>query len=129
MNTNSKLMQEIDKMSVMDLADLVAGLQRALGQPVTAYQSTQPKVASDGTVVGVGTQAEKSSFTVVCESVPAEKKIGAIKIVRELLNVGLKEAKDFVDTFPKSIGEDVDKAKATELQKKLTDAGIVFSVK
>ena len=127
MNTNSKLMQEIDKMSVMDLAKLVASLQVALGQPVTAYQSQRTEVATDGTTVATG--PSKNSFTVNADSVPMEKKMGAIKAVREVLGIGLKEAKDFVDGLPKVVAEDVDKAKADELQKKLTDAGIVVSVK
>jgi len=120
-------MQEIDKMSVMDLANLVASLQRALGQPVTAYQTQRTEVAPDGTALATG--PAKNSFMVNADSVPMEKKMGAIKAVREILGIGLKEAKDFVDGLPKMVAEDVDKARAEELQKKLTDAGIVVSVK
>jgi len=127
MNKNSVLMQSIDAMSVMELANLVAALQKSLGQPVTAYQTQVLAPAQDGTVMAVG--PAKTSFNVIAESVPAEKKIGAIKLMREILTIGLKEAKDFVDGLPKVVAEDVDTAKAEELKNKLASAGIVVSVK
>ena len=72
---------------------------------------------------------EKTEFTVVLASAPADKKIGVIKVVRELTGLGLKEAKDLVEAAPKNVKENVPKAQAEEVKKKLAEAGATVEIK
>ncbi len=81
--------------------------------------------AADG---GAGAEAEKDSFTVMLTGA-GEKKIQVIKVVREITGLGLKEAKDLVDGAPKPVKEDVDKAEAEEMQKKIEEAGGTVELK
>jgi large subunit ribosomal protein L7/L12 len=77
---------------------------------------------------GAAAEAEKDSFTVVLTGA-GDKKIQVIKVVRELTGLGLKEAKDLVDGAPKPVKEDVDKAEAEEMQKKIEEAGGTVELK
>jgi len=90
--------------------------------------------AGGGAVVAAAAVAaapveEKTSFDVVLKSVPADKKIGAIKVVREATGLGLKEAKDLVEGAPKTVKEALPKADADALFKKLKDAGAEVEMK
>ena len=72
---------------------------------------------------------EKDEFNVVLTAVDAAKKIGVIKVVREITGLGLKEAKDLVEGAPKAVKENVAKAEAEELKKKITEAGGTVELK
>ena len=87
-----------------------AVLGTAAARSVAAAASAEPAV-------------ESTEFKVTLEEAPADKKIGIIKVVREVTGLGLKEAKDLVDGAPKAIKEGVDKATSEEIKTKLADAG------
>ncbi len=110
------LVETIEKMSVMELADLVKLLEQKFGVSAAA------PVAAMAAGSGAAAAEEKSSFTVELTEVGANK-IGVIKVVREVTGLGLKEAKDIVDAAPKVIKEGVPKAEAEEMKKKIEDAG------
>lgn len=114
------LVSEIEKMSVLDLSELVKVLEGKFGvsaaAPIMAVSSGPSAGSSDAPV------EEKTSFTVELTETGSNK-IGAIKVLREVLQMGLKDAKDLVDAAPKVIKEGADKAQAEELKKKLEDAG------
>lgn len=116
-----KIMEQIEKLSVMELADLVHGLEERFGVSATAPvgASLAPaSSASQGEPV-----EEKTTFNVILSSSGANK-IAAIKAVRELVpTLGLKEAKDLVEAAPKPVLESVNKATAEEAKTKLTAAG------
>ncbi|MCI5051876.1 MAG: 50S ribosomal protein L7/L12 [Simkaniaceae bacterium] len=80
---------------------------------------------------GGGAEAaeEATEFNIVLEEVPADKKIGVIKAIREITSLGLKEAKEMAESAPKAIKEGVGKAEAEEIAKKLSDAGAKVSKK
>jgi len=120
-----KLVEEIEKMSVMDLAELVKILEEKFG--VSAAVAVAPAVAGSA---GVGEQVkeEKTSFNVELKSAGGQK-IQVIKVVRELTGLGLKEAKDIVDSAPKVLKENVKKEDAEELKKKLEEAGATVELK
>ena len=127
-----KLVQEIEQLSVLDLAELVKILEKKFGVSATA-----PVAVSAGTAGGVGAQTaeagqeEKSVFTVVLKAV-GDKKIEVIKAVRDITGKGLKEAKDLVDAAgsePQTIKENVKKEEAEEMKKKLTEAGATVELK
>ena len=111
-----KLVSEIEKMSVLDLAELVSILEDKFGVSASAPAMMMAPVAA-GAVV-----EEKDSFDIELTEAGANK-IAVIKVVRELTEMGLKEAKDLVDGAPKVLKEGVKKEEANVIKKKLEDAG------
>ncbi|MFA5714721.1 MAG: 50S ribosomal protein L7/L12 [Candidatus Paceibacterota bacterium] len=123
-----KLVEEIEKMSVLDLAELVKILEKKFG--VSAAPQMVAAAAAPA-AAGAAAAEEKSSFNVVLTSA-GDKKIEVIKVVRDLTQKGLKEAKDLVDaiaTAPQTIKEDAKKEEAEEMKKKFTEAGATVELK
>jgi len=121
-----KLVEEIEKMSVLDLAELVKVLEKKFG-----VSAAPQMVAAAAAAPAAAAVEEKSSFNVVLTSA-GEKKIEVIKVVRDLTQKGLKEAKDLVDaiaTAPQTIKEDAKKEEAEEMKKKFTEAGATVELK
>jgi large subunit ribosomal protein L7/L12 len=121
-----KLVEEVEKMSVLDLAELVKVLEKKFGVSAAPQMMAAAPVAAAGEAV-----EEKSSFNVVLTSA-GEKKIEVIKVVRDLTQKGLKEAKDLVDAIasaPQTIKEEVKKEEAEEIKKKFTEAGATVELK
>lgn len=125
-----KLVEEIEKMSVIDLAELVKVLEKKFGVSATPQiVATAPTTSPASTTTSA--QEEKSMFNVVLVS-PGEKKIEIIKLVREITGKGLKESKDVVDaagTEPQVIKENVKKEEAEEIKKKFESAGAKIELK
>lgn len=112
------LVEEIEKMSVLDLSELVKILEEKFGVSAAApamMMGAMPAAAAEA-------QEEKSSFDVELTEGGANK-IAVIKVVREITEMGLKEAKDLVDGAPKVIKEGVKKEVAEEIKKKIEEAG------
>ncbi len=114
-----KIVAEIEKMSVLDLSELVSVLEDKFGVSAAAPMMMGAMPAAAGAAEAAD---EKSDFDVELTSAGAQK-INVIKAVREITGLGLKEAKDLVDAAPKVIKEKVAKAEAEELKKKLEEAG------
>lgn len=119
-----KLVAEIEKMSVLDLSELVKVLEEKFGVSAAAPMMMGAMPAA-GEAAAV---EEKSEFDVVLAAT-GDKKINVIKAVREITGLGLKESKDIVDGAPKVIKEKVAKAEAEEMQKKLVEAGATVELK
>lgn len=126
------LIAEIEKLSVLDLVKLSNALQDKWG-----VSAAPVAVAAGGAVqTGGGAPAEvappieeQTEFNVILSSFDAAKKIGVIKVVRELTNLGLKEAKDLVEAAPKPVKEGVTKKEAAAAKAKLEEAGATVEVK
>ncbi len=118
-----KLVGEIEKMSVLDLAELVKILEEKFGVSAAAPAMMMAPAGGSAAVV-----EEKDSFDVEISESGANK-IAVIKVVRELTEMGLKEAKDLVDAAPKVLKEGVKKAEAEAMKKKLEEAGAKVSLK
>ncbi len=116
-----KIVEQIEKLSVLELADLVHALENRFGVSAQAAVAASPVAAS---AQGSGEpQEEKTTFNVILTSSGANK-IAVIKAVRELVQtLGLKEAKDLVEAAPKPVLESVNKQTAEEAKTKLTAAG------
>ncbi|QPD03093.1 MAG: Fused 50S ribosomal proteins L10 and L7/L12 (Modular protein) [Candidatus Nitrospira kreftii] len=130
--TEGKLSQEelikaIESMSVLDLAELVKGLETRFG--VTAAAPVAIAAAPGGGGGAAAPAEEKTAFDVVLASAPADKKIQIIKVVRELTSLGLKEAKDLVEGAPKPVKTGVTKDEADAIKKKLEESGAKVEVK
>ena len=130
--TEGKLSQEelikaIESMSVLDLAELVKGLENRFGVTAAAPVAIAAAPAAGG---GAAAPAEeKTAFDVVLASAPADKKIQIIKVVRELTSLGLKEAKDLVEGAPKPIKTGATKEEADTMKKKLEESGAKVEIK
>ena len=118
-----KMLEEIDKLTVVELAELVKGIEEKYG--VTAAAVAAPAA---GAAAGAAGAAEKSEFDVVLTEAGANK-IAVIKVVRDATGLGLKEAKDLVDGAPKTIKEGVAKEEAEELKAKFVEAGATVELK
>lgn len=128
--TTAKLSQEelikaIETMSVLDLAELVKGLETRFGVTAAAPVAAAP-AAGGGAAAAV---EEKTEFDVVLVSAPPDKKIQVIKVVRELTSLGLKEAKDLVEGAPKPVKTGVTKEECDTMKKKLEDSGAKVEIK
>ncbi len=111
-----EMIEEIKKMTVIELADLVKAIEEEFG--VSAVAAAAPAAAG---AAGAAAE-EKTSFDVVLKEAGANK-IPVIKVVRDATGLGLKEAKDLVDGAPKTIKEGVSKEEAEELKAKFEEAG------
>ena len=118
-----KLIEEIDSLTVVELADLVKAIEEKYG--VSAVAAAAP--AAGGAVAG-GAAEEKSSFDVVLAEA-GDQKIKVIKVVRDATGLGLKEAKELVDGAPKTVKEGVAKEEAEELKAKFAEVGAVIELK
>ena len=119
------LIEQIEGMSVLELANLVKELEEKFG--VSAQAMAAPMMVA-GAGAGAAEGEEKTAFDVVLTSF-GEKKINVIKAVREVTSLGLKEAKDLVDNLPNPIKEGIEKDEADELAKKFEEAGAEVEIK
>ncbi len=119
-----ELVEKIENMSVKDLAEFVKVLEEKFGV------SAMPQVVGvqGATAGGGGGSEEKDSFSVILQS-SGDQKIQVIKAVKEITGLGLKEAKDLVDSAPKPIKEGVKKEEAEEIKKKIEEAGGTVEIK
>jgi len=125
--TKEQVVDFLSQMSVLDLAALTKELEDKWGvKAAPVAVAAAPGAAAAGG--GAPAAAEQTEFTVVLTDAGANK-IGVIKAVREVTNLGLKEAKDLVDGAPKTVKEGVSNADAEGIKKKLVDAGAKVDVK
>ncbi len=115
-----QLVEALSNMSVLDMSKLKAKLEEVWGVKAAA---AAPMMMAAPAASAAPAAAESTDFKVTLEEVAADKKIGVIKIVREITGLGLKEAKDLVDGAPKVLKETCPKAEADDICKKITTAG------
>jgi large subunit ribosomal protein L7/L12 len=120
----AELIDQIDKLTVLELADLVKQLEEKYGVSAAAPVA----VMAGGGAAAAAPAAEKTEFDVVLAEAGPEK-IKVIKAVRELTNLGLTEAKAFVESAPKAVKEGVTKDEAESVKKKLEEAGAKVEIK
>ena len=116
-----EMIEEIKKMTVVELADLVKAIEEEFG--VSAVAAAAPVAGGNAGEAA----AEKTSFNVVLKEA-GDQKIKVIKVVRDATGLGLKEAKDLVDGAPKTVKENVSKEEAEELKAKFTEVGAVIEL-
>lgn len=121
-----ELIKQIESMTVLGLSELVKALEEKFG--VSAASFAVAPSASGAAVSSEGAAPEKDSFNVILKESGANK-IQVIKAVREVTGLGLKESKDLVDKAPQIVKENLKKADAEELKKKLEEAGAVVELK
>ena len=120
--SKEEMIEEIKKLTVVELADLVKAIEEEFG--VSAVAAAAPAA---GGAAGAAAAEEKSSFNVVLKEA-GDQKIKVIKVVRDATGLGLKEAKDLVDGAPKTVKENVAKEEAEELKAKFEEVGAVIEL-
>ena len=123
-----QIAQELDKLSLLEAAQLSKLLQEKWGVSAAAPVAVAAVAGAAGAAAGGAATEEKTEFDVILGAA-GEKKIQVIKVVRELTGLGLKEAKDLVDGAPKPVKEKVTKAEADDMKKKLEEQGATVQVK
>ena len=127
MSKVQNIIEEIKGLSLLEASELVKGIEEAFG--VSAAAATMAAVpAAGGAAAAAAPAEEKTEFNVVLTAIGGNK-IGVIKAVREITSLGLKEAKDLVESAPKPIKEGVNKDEAEAIKKKFTEAGATVEVK
>ena len=121
------LVEQIEKLSVLDLAELVKVLEEKFGVSAAAPMMVAGGAAS-ATAEAAADKEEKTSFNIELKAA-GNQKINVIKVVREVTGFGLKEAKDLVDGAPKIVKENVKKEEAEAIRKKLSEAGATVELK
>ena len=119
--SKEEMIEEIKKMTVVELAELVKAIEEEFG--VSAVAAAAPVAGGEAAAA-----EEKSSFDVVLTAA-GDQKIKVIKVVRDATGLGLKEAKDLVDGAPKTVKEGVSKEEAEDLKAKFTEAGATVELK
>ncbi|MBI1270909.1 50S ribosomal protein L7/L12 [bacterium] len=120
-----ELLEQIGSLTLLEAADLKSKMEEKFG--VTAAAPVAAIAVGGGAAAGAE-EEEKTEFDVVLDSA-GEKKINVLKVVREITGLGLKEAKELVDSAPKPVKEKIKKEEAEEIKKKLEEAGAKVEIK
>lgn len=124
--TNEEIVKAVEVMPVLQLSELVKALEERFG--VTAAAPVAMMAAAGGGAAAAVVE-EQTAFDVILTTVPADKKIQVIKVVRELTSLGLKEAKDLVEAAPKAVKTGVAKEESETMKKKLEEVGAKVEIK
>jgi large subunit ribosomal protein L7/L12 len=128
MATAAELIEEIKKMSVLELSELVKALEEEFGVSATAAVAAAPAAPPGGGDGAAAAEAEPATVDVVLTG-PGDKKIQVIKVVRAATGLGLKEAKALVDEAPKPVKEGIDREEAERLKAEIEEAGGTVELK
>jgi large subunit ribosomal protein L7/L12 len=128
--TTDDILEKLKGLTLLEASELVKQIEEAFGVSAAAPVGGMMMMAP-GAAAGAAAEAveEKTEFDAILDSVPADKKIAVLKIVRELTGLGLKEAKDLVEAAPKPLFEAVAKEKAEDAKKRVEEAGGKVTVK
>ena len=126
--SKDEILEAISNMTVMQVVELISDMEKKFG--VTAAAPVAMVAGGGGGAAAAAAPAEeKTEFTVILKEYPADKKVGVIKVIRELTGLGLKEAKDLVEGVPGTVKEGVNKADSDSMKKKLEEAGAKVEIK
>lgn len=120
-NKTEQLVAALSELSVLEMAELKTALENKWGVKAAAAVAAAAPAAAGAAPAAAA--AESTDFQVILEKVPDDKKISVIKAVREITALGLKEAKELVDSAPKAIKDTAPKAEAETMKKKVEEAG------
>ncbi|HLA73766.1 MAG TPA: 50S ribosomal protein L7/L12 [Steroidobacteraceae bacterium] len=123
--SKDEILDAISNMSVMQVVELISDMEKKFG--VTA--AAPVAAAAAGPAAAAAPVEAQTEFAVTLKEYPADKKVGVIKVIRELTGLGLKEAKDLVEGVPSLVKEGVNKADSESMKKKLEDAGAKVEIK
>ena len=123
------IIEELKTLSLLEASELVKAIEETFGVSAAAPVGGVMMAAPAGGGAAAEEVEEKTSFDLVLDDVPADKKIAVLKIVREITGLGLKDAKDMVESTPKTIKEGMPKADAEAAKKQIEEAGGKVTIK
>ena len=123
--SKEELIEQIKQLSVLELAELVKALEEEFG--VSAQAAAVAVAPAAGGAAAA--EEEKTEFDVVLTAIDASKRVKVIKAVKDITGLGLKDAKEFVESIPKAVKEGIDKGQAEEIKKALEEAGGTVEIK
>jgi len=124
--TREDVLAYLEKATMLEISELIKEIEEKFG--VTAAAPVAMPVAGAGAAGGEAAAEEKSEFDVILKDIGSQK-IQVIKVVRAITNLGLKEAKELVESAPKAVKEGVSKAEAEEIKKQLEEVGATVEIK
>jgi large subunit ribosomal protein L7/L12 len=124
-----EILEKLKSLSLLEAAELVKQIEEAFGVSAAAPAGGMMMMAPGAGGGAAEAEEEKTEFDVILDEVPGDKKIAVLKVVRTLTGLGLKEAKELVESTPKPIKEGVPKDDAEDTKKKLEEAGAKVTVK
>nr|YP_009392770.1 ribosomal protein L12 [Bostrychia tenella]ARW61332.1 ribosomal protein L12 [Bostrychia tenella] len=126
----NNIIEELKSLTLLEAAELVKQIEEIFGVDASVVaNSNMMMMPTDSSITSTEQVEEKTEFDVVLEEVPAPKKISILKVVRSLTSLGLKEAKELVESAPKSVKENISKQDAEDVRSKLEEAGAKVSIK
>ncbi|MFN5397032.1 MAG: 50S ribosomal protein L7/L12 [Pseudanabaena sp.] len=123
------IIEELKSLSLLEASELVKAIEETFGVSAAAPVGGMMMAAPGAAGAAAEEVEEKTAFDLVLDEVPADKKIAVLKIVREITGLGLKDAKDLVESAPKTVKEAMAKADAEAAKKQIEEAGGKVSVK
>ncbi|ACC84152.1 50S ribosomal protein L7/L12 [Nostoc sp. UCD121] len=124
-----QILEQLKTLSLLEASELVKQIEEAFGVSAAAPVGGMMMMAGPGGAAPAEEAVEQTEFEVILDSVPADKKIAVLKIVRELTGLGLKEAKDLVEAAPKAVKEGIAKDAAEDAKKRIEEAGGKVTIK
>nr|YP_009396491.1 ribosomal protein L12 [Polysiphonia scopulorum]ARW65677.1 ribosomal protein L12 [Polysiphonia scopulorum] len=129
-NKIDNIIEELKSLTLLEAAELVKQIEETFGVDASAVANTgMVMMSNDSVSVASNEVEEKTEFDVVLEEVPGPKKITILKVVRSITSLGLKEAKELVESAPKPIKESTSKEDAENIKSKLEEVGAKVSIK
>ncbi len=129
-----QILEQLKSLSLLEASELVKQIEEAFGVDASASAGGGMMMMAPGAMPGAGAaeaepEEEQTEFDVILDEFPADKKIAVLKVVRGITGLGLKEAKDLVESAPKAIKEATTKEDAEDVKKQLEEAGAKVTVK
>lgn len=129
-NKTDEILEKLKTITLLEASELIKKIEETFGVDASiSASSTMVMNTGSNIKAEEPTVEEKTEFDVIIQEVPTAKRITVIKIVRSLTSLGLKEAKDLIESLPKAINEGVSKEKAEEAKKLLEEAGATIIIK
>merc|ERR1719380_355263 len=126
---SERILEDLKSMTLLEASELVKAIEETFGVDASAAAGPAMMMAAPGAAGAAEAAEEQTEFTVVLDSFPADKKSAVLKVVRNATGLGLKEAKEMVESAPKEIQENLPKAAAEELKGQIEEAVGVVSLK
>ncbi len=127
--TTDQIIEQLKSLTLLEASELVKAIEETFGVSAAAPVGGMMMAAPAGGGAAAEEVEEKTAFDLVLDEVPADKKIAVLKVVREITGLGLKDAKDLVESAPKTIKEGMPKADAEAAKKQVEEAGGKVSIK
>ena len=129
MSKTDQILEDLKSLTLIEVSELVEKLEKTFNISASPAVGFVVGAAAAAPAAAAPAEEAKTEFDVILSEVPADKKLGVLKVVRTITGLGLKEAKDLVEAAPKTIKEKVSKAEADSLTKQLEEAGGKVTVK